>query len=77
MGLLRFLLNFMIAMALWTTLGQLSFKGQKLETRYHLWVNSPAMQGVFDTAFYPARWSSQKLSSLWNDLTPSSRSQAR
>lgn len=78
MSFVRFTLNFLLAMSLWTILGQFSVKGEKLELRYHAWVNGPHMQNVFATALAPFRWSKHKVASLWEDLAPSdSPTQAR
>lgn len=76
MGIVRFSLNFLLAMTLWTVIGQVSIKDQTMEQRYSAWVNSRPMQQIFDTAFAPFRWSQQKMASLWEDLSPS-KSQAR
>ena len=68
MGLIRLTVNFVIALALWTFVGQIPYIGVSVENRYHVWVNSGAMQEVFETSFAPFSWTKDRVATLIEDI---------
>lgn len=53
-----------------TILGQVTYKGDSLENRYHEWVNSGEFQKKFWVAMTPLTWTTDKIQELVSQAKP-------
>jgi hypothetical protein len=69
-----------LMLALFTCAGQVQWKGENLENRYHRFVNTSRFQSFFWTAATPVTWSIGKLKEVASNIgaaRTSSEAQAR
>jgi membrane protein required for beta-lactamase induction len=59
--LLRFLINSLLALVLFTAVGQIRIGERSLENRYHAFVNSDKFQAWFWAMAIPLTWTGDKL----------------
>lgn len=64
MSFLTTLLKFFLALVIWTAVGQIPWKGESLENRYHRSVNSEPFQKTFWKIATPVTWTKAKVEKL-------------
>lgn len=60
----KWVLKVALIAAFVTGVGQIPFRGENLENRYHRYVNSDAFQRAFQVVAKPVAWTSERVSEL-------------